>query len=189
VSTRLVRGHWLLRAGELIGTMQQSGVGHDVLGGLQELIEHLATFTPNAWYPRHLLMQMLDGIAAAARDEATARESLLRCGRSIVVRDDDVFLASALSLMHPSLFASSLPKLWALEQQGEVSISVDEVGDKRAVVRLVNAGEYRHIAIVAAGWITSMMVSVGVPEPRVTQTGWTLVAPAPAEARFEIEWS
>jgi rsbT co-antagonist protein RsbR len=182
----------MARTGELIAALTGEGVMRaDVLSRIDELRALLPTFDDNALYPRRLHVQLLNAIVESSHDPAKAAERLQRCGRSIATRDGDPFWDAARRILTPPLLLKSLPRLWALDQQGGESFAIEDmkpdVGHATAV--LSGLDDYSHIAIVAAGWLESLLGSVPAGNVQVTQQDWSMGTPAPAQVRFEVRWA
>jgi hypothetical protein len=56
-------------------------------------------------------------------------------------------------------------------------------------VRLSDVAGVDHNGVVTLGWIKFGMKALGKTGVRITQTGWTLAAPAPGEVAYEIRWA
>lgn len=193
MSAGLVRGHWLKGAGDILRTLSEEGsVRADVFARLEEAAGHLESVGEYTWCPRGLHLQMLNAIAAASRDEASAMRHLSWCGQraSSSAGAGDPFFRAALQLMTPALLTRSIAKLWALEHQGEETFELAEHDAEggRAVLRLTGAQDYSNIAPVALGWVQSLWSERG-GAVEVTQEGWKLLSPSPREVRYELALS
>lgn len=191
MSAPLVRGRWMAQTSEIIQSLGPDDVARlDPLTRIEELRQRAATFDVNGWYPRRIHTDLLGALAAASAGESAARALLERAGHVIAVRADDPFLRLALKTMSPSLFVTSLSRLWSVEHQTKDAFIIDacEPEAGRAVVRLAQIEGYEHLGPVVAGWMRALLLELTSAKVSVTESGWSLANPAPREVRFELTW-
>jgi hypothetical protein len=192
MSEQLVRGYWLTGGVKFLRTQHTPEANERLLGSLSKgLRSQLADVQPAQFYPRAHHVDMMNVVVSAHRDEASAYEALLGYGQLVASDAASGPLRALIQLLTPKLLAKKLPQLWVSDHQSDGALETDiaQIDEGKLALRLAALHGYRHVGVVALGWIKGLLMAVGPRDIAVKQTGWSLGQPAPSEMMGEVRWS
>jgi len=143
------------------------------------------------WYPRAYSVDILRAIAAHhGSSEQATYEAMGRCGTFIAEEATNTFLKLLMKVLTPALFAKKIPEFWKRDHTGG-HFEVDTAGAKSGSLELElrDVEGFDHIGAVAIGWMTFGFTAMGKRDVVVTQKGWTLANPGPANIQYRVRWS
>lgn len=192
MSTPVLRGYGITQAADFI----QSGyfppdVARRIMDGLpQETKTLMREVKPNDWYPREHVVHMLRGIALVKNDNVASSRDLAACGRFMASEATNTYLRLFLKMLKPATFAKKMPDVWLRHHRGSGNFEVDpkELADTKLKVRLVGADGFDHVGAFAIGFVDFCLSTMGVPDLKVTQSGWSLTTPSPHIVELEATW-
>lgn len=143
------------------------------------------------WYPRKYSVDILRAIAAHhGSNERATYDAMGHCGTFIAEEATNTFLKLLMKVLTPGLFAKKIPEFWKRDHTGghfEVNTEGAKTGSLE--LELCDVEGFDHIGAVAIGWMTYGFTAMGKRDVVVTQKGWSLATPGPANIRYHVRWS
>jgi hypothetical protein len=155
-----------------------------------ELKTQLRELVPGAWYPRRHEVEILQAVAHVHGDEESARRTLLRCGASLAVGNNE-FMKLLMRVLTPELFVRKLASFWNRDHQHSGSYRLDrvDVDARSASLSLSGVSGYTHSALLWHGFIEQIFREICSAGCEVRQQGWTWSNPAPDVIAYEVAWT
>jgi hypothetical protein len=155
-----------------------------------QLKAELRELVPGEWYPRRHEVEILQAIAYVHGDEDSARRSLLRCGASMAVGNNE-FMKLLTRVLTPELFMKKLTSFWNRDHKDSGGYRLDRVDlDARsASLSLSGVAGYAHSGLIWHGWIEQIFREICGAGCEVRQQGWTWSNPSPDEIKYEVGWT
>lgn len=192
MSEQMLRGYWLTGGVKFLRAHYPAELSERLLGALPKALRALVLdIQPVDWYPRAHHVDLLNAIASAHRDEASAYQSLSAYGQSVAHDAASGPLRPLMGIVTPRLLARKLPSLWANDHRSDGSLDVDiaRVDDAWLGLKLSGLQGYAHVGVVTLGWVKGLVSGLGARNVVVKQSGWSLGQAGPAELTAEVRWS
>jgi hypothetical protein len=187
-----VRGYWLTGGVKFLRSYYPADSSERLLGALPKALRALVLdIQPLHWYPRAHHVDLLNALASAHRDEASAHQSLAAYGQLVASDASKGPLRPLIGILTPKLLARKLPSLWTSDHQqdGMLDVEIARVDDAQLGIKLSGLQGYAHVGIVTLGWIKGLFSALGARDVVLSQAGWSLSQPAPEELTGEVRWS
>lgn len=149
----------------------------------------VGTYKDIEFYPAEHWCEILRAIASLANgDEAKAEHDLVAVGEYIAQQATNTFLRLIMRVLTPTLFAKKVPSLWGRDNtRGTFTTDVSEADNGRLRFRLSDIGGLDHVSVVAKGFISFAMKTMGRPPKSMTVAGWSLAQPGPDEVEIDVQ--
>jgi len=143
------------------------------------------------WYPRKYSVDILRAIAAHhGSDERATYAAMVHCGTFIAEEATNTFLKLLMKVLTPALFAKKIPEFWKRDHtRGRFEVNTAGAKAGSLEFELQDVEGFDHIGVVGIGWMTFGFNAMGKSDVVVTQTGWSLATPGPANVRYRVRWS
>jgi hypothetical protein len=187
----MIRGYVLKQLVAAIDMRFDPDTRRRVLATLPPGVLDLALATkPAEWYPGENASHLLRAVVSAKNDEHGSYEDLVACGKFVASEAANTFLRILMKLMTPTLFLKKIPEFWPRDfNTGRFEADLSQAGSGLVKLTLLDAQGYDHIAGSSCGFLTFGLATIGKPNAKVTQQGWSLATPNPREVHYEVSWT
>lgn len=191
MTTPMIRGYAIIQTAKYLQTQFTAAESKRGLETLPpRLRDQIPAWEPGQWYPRETTIALYKAIAAIRNDESGSYDDLVGCGEFIASEATNTFLRLMMRIMTPILFAKKIPDFFRRDHSaGRFDADTSRADEALITMRLTDVEGFDHIGVVAIGWIKFGMKALGKKKVTITQRGWTLAAPAPADIGYELRWT